>query len=102
MSKGIKFEKQYSFGDLRSVTGGGLLRFDFAILNDDGSINCLVEFNGEQHYYPDRYVSKFGKKQREETDELKREYCRKNNLKLFEIRFDDDIPAKVDDIIEKI
>ena len=99
LSNGINFTKQHSFEDLRSTSGGGLLRFDFAIWNPDNSLNCLVEFNGEQHYYPDKYVSKFGKQQREETDELKREYCRKNNLKLFEIRFDDDIPARVNDII---
>lgn len=98
----INFTKQYSFQDLRSSSGGGLLRFDFAIWNHDGSLNCLVEFNGEQHYYPDRYVSKFGKQQREETDELKREYCRANNISLFEIRFDDDIPARVNDIIHSI
>lgn len=102
LSNGINFTKQHSFDELRSTSGGGLLRFDFAIWNPDNSLNCLVEFNGEQHYYPDRYVSKFGKKQREETDELKREYCRRNNLKLFEIRFDDDIPARVNDIINTI
>ena len=102
MRANINFTKQYSFQDLRSTSGGGLLRFDFAIWNKDSSLNCLVEFNGEQHYYPDRYVSKFGKQQREETDNLKREYCRVNNIPLFEIRFDDDIPARVQDIINTI
>ena len=102
LANSINFTKQHSFEELRSTSGGGLLRFDFAIWNPDNSLNCLIEFNGEQHYYPDRYVSKFGKQQREETDELKREYCRKNNLKLFEIRFDDDIPAMVNDIINTI
>lgn len=39
---------------------------------------------------------------REETDALKQEYCRRNNLKLFEIRFDEDIPARVEDILKTI
>lgn len=102
LANGINFTKQYSFEDLRSTSGGGLLRFDFAVWNPDKSLNCLVEFNGEQHYYQEKKYKFFGKLQREETDELKREYCRRNNLKLFEIRFDDDIPARVNDIINTI
>ena len=102
LENGIDFTKQHSFPDLRSTSRGGLLRFDFAIWNPDGSLNCLVEFNGEQHYYQEKKYKYFGKLQREETDTLKREYCLNNNLKLFEIRFDDDIPARVHDIISTI
>lgn len=102
ISKGVNYTQQHTFSDLRSISGGGLLRFDFALWNPDGSLNCLIEFNGEQHYYQDKKYKYFGRLQREETDELKREYCRSNNLKLFEIRFDDDIPARVNDIINTI
>lgn len=98
----VTFTQQHTFPDLRSISRGGLLRFDFAVWNPDGSLNCLIEFNGEQHYYQEKKYKYFGRLQREETDELKREYCRSNNLKLFEIRFDDDIPARVNDIINTI
>ena len=96
---GVDYIKEYYFDDLRS-SNGGLLRFDFAIMNEDDEILCLVEFNGEQHYYEDKYNKMFGKQQRDETDGLKREYCKKNNIKLFEIRFDDDIQLAVEKIIK--
>lgn len=47
----IKFRSQYTFSDLRGI-GGGLLRFDFAVFNDDDSLSHLIEYNGKQHYIP--------------------------------------------------
>lgn len=101
LSHSINFTKQYSFKDLRS-SNGGLLRFDFALWNSDGSLNCLIEYNGEQHYYPSSRNTDFGKQQREETDSLKNEYCKLNNIKLFAIRYDEDIDAAMKDIVGQI
>lgn len=101
LSHGVNFTKQYSFDDLRS-SNGGLLRFDFALWNSDGSLNCLVEFNGEQHYYPSSRNTEFGKQQREETDKLKIEYCKLNNIKLYAIRYDEDVNEAMRYVIEQI
>jgi len=100
LEKGIKFSKQYSFSDLRSDSGGGLLRFDFAVLNSDDSVCCLIEFNGEQHYYAEERSTEFGKQQREETDKLKRIYCQENKINLYVIRYDENIEEKVNEIID--
>lgn len=43
----ISFQTQYSFEDLKG-SGGGLLRFDFAIFKKN-KLYCLIEFQGPQH-----------------------------------------------------
>lgn len=44
--------------------------------------------------------TEFGRLQREVTDRLKREYCKANHIKLFEIRYDDCIEDRVNEIIK--
>lgn len=53
---GLPFIEEYSFPDLTS-SGGTVLRFDFAVFDDDGEIDFLIEYQGIQHYEP---KSKFG------------------------------------------
>ncbi len=88
----IKYDKYKYFDDLKYKT---YLYFDFCITNHKNEM-FLLEYQGEQHYYDCGY---FGKQQREITDPMKRKYCSTNNIKLFEIRFDDDIKKKLDDIV---
>ena len=45
----IRFEPEYIFPGLVSSSGRPL-RFDFAVFDDDGQIDFLIEFQGEQHY----------------------------------------------------
>lgn len=53
---GLNFEEEYEFDDLTTTTGQPL-RFDFAVFDDDGNIDFLIEYQGRQHY---EAVSKFG------------------------------------------
>lgn len=92
----IKFKREYSFEDLRSARGGRL-RFDFAIFDGD-ILKCLVEYQGPQHYKEVRWHN-FGSMQREETDELKRMYCRDHGIKLYEIRYDENVEYRLMEII---
>jgi hypothetical protein len=55
---GLVFREEYIFPDLRSPNGKPL-RFDFAVFDDDGRIDFLIEYQGKQHYEPS---SKFGGK----------------------------------------
>ena len=43
----------------------------------------------------------FGKQQREITDLQKREYCNKKNIKLYEIKYDEDIYNKIEYILKE-
>ena len=53
---GLPFEEEYIFPDLLSSSGRPL-RFDFAVLDDNGEVDFLIEYQGIQHYQP---KSKFG------------------------------------------
>jgi hypothetical protein len=55
---GLVFKEEYSFAGLNS-SNGRALRFDFAVFDDDGNIDFLIEYQGKQHYEPS---SKYGGK----------------------------------------
>lgn len=97
----IQSKQEYKFYDL--VTENGYcMRFDFAIFNDQ-QLLCLIEFQGPQHYKAFLYNSKdFGKYQREVSDPAKKEYCHRHKIPLYEIRYDDNIQEKIQEIITKV
>ena len=84
---GLPFEEEYSFPDLVS-SSGRVLRFDFAVFDDNGDIDFLIEYNGIQHY---EAKSKFGGAkglyQQKYNDKMKRDYCQKHNIKLVIIPY---------------
>ena len=81
----LDYKEEYSFPDLIS-NNGHPLRFDFAVFDDNGNIDFLIEYQGEQHY---KAKSKFGGlsglKKQQYYDMLKREYCKAHNIKLIAI-----------------
>ena len=84
---GLSFETEYIFPDLVSSSGRPL-RFDFAVFDDDGNIDFLIEYQGIQHYEP---KSKFGGisglRKQQYNDMQKREYCAKHNITLIAIPY---------------
>lgn len=94
----IKYLREYSFDDLRNKSGN-LLRFDFAILDEKLNVIMLVEYQGEQHYI-DR--TSFGEYQRNYSDKRKKDYCKLNDITLYEIRFDEDLTKACNDLLNKI
>lgn len=64
--------------------------------------NLFIEYNGKQHYVPIEYFGgeiQFNKQQT--RDEELREYCRLNNIKLLELKYDLS-PEEIEDKILKI
>lgn len=83
----IDFETQYCF---KRCFNKNLLRFDF-FLKD---YNMCIEYQGEQHYMKVNFSGKMTEKQMEDNfesnkkrDNIKREFCKKNNIKLLEISY---------------
>lgn len=81
----VDFKTQYIFKDCKNVS---YLRFDFAIFKNN-SLVFLLEYDGEQHFYP---VTKYEKAQErlEETkynDNIKNKYCKDNNINLKRIDY---------------
>ena len=76
----IKFDREKTFSDLKH----GKFRFDFYFKDVYGA-DCIIEFNGEQHYH---YVGKFYKnqvewRQAQGRDMRKISYCLAHNIKLY-------------------
>lgn len=88
--KKIRYNQEYTFDDCVYVTK---LRFDFAIFGKNNILTCLVEYDGEAHDKPisfgckdeDKILKKF--KEGKERDNIKNEYCKKNNIPLIRIHY---------------
>lgn len=89
-SSGLNFQEEYSFPDLLSSSGHPL-RFDFAVFDDEGNLDFLIEYQGIQHY---EAKSKFGGytglRKQQYNDMQKRIYCKKNNIILIAIPYTDE------------
>ena len=60
------------------------LSYDFYI----PSANLLIEFNGEQHYYPiDYYGGEEAFKLQKKHDKMKKQYAKNNNIDLLIISY---------------
>lgn len=86
---GLPYIEEYSFPDLKSFSGNPL-RFDFAVLDDEGYLSFLIEYQGIQHYEPrSKFGGYSGFKKQQYHDFKKREYCEKHNIILLEIPYTD-------------
>lgn len=98
---GMNFKEEYEFAGLRAPSGRPL-RFDFAIFDDDGNLDFLIEYQGKQHY---EAVSKFGGKrglyQQQYNDRMKRRFCALHNIKLIEVPYTEENLVSYDYILEK-
>lgn len=81
--KGLNFIKQYKIKDCKNIKS---LPFDFYV----PKYNLLIEYQGRQHYMS---VEIFGGeeqfKAQQRNDNIKRNYCKNNNIKLLEISYKD-------------
>lgn len=75
-------DKQY-FKDL-ILPSGGIGRYDYIIFNNDDSIKCIIEFDGEQHYR-DGFFTSVGVVQ--ENDSIKNQYAFKHNIPIIRIPY---------------
>ena len=87
---GLNYQEEYSFPDLVSSSGRPL-RFDFAVFDDNGDIDFLIEYQGIQHY---EAKSKFGGAkglyQQKYNDTQKRLYCQQHGITLVAIPYWDE------------
>ena len=92
----IIFEQQRTYEDLYFKSVKHPLRFDFYL----PLYNLLIEYNGKQHYeHIEHFTTKELFQEQQIRDNLKIEYCIKNNIELKIIRYDEDIQLEVKKII---
>ena len=79
------YDFQYSFKDCKFIN---ILKFDFVVFDDDGSILFLIEYDGKQHFYPIRHFGGHDALIRNQhRDDAKTEYCKNNKIKLIRIPY---------------
>ena len=78
----IEFIEQHTFEGLKMKRN---LKCDFFLPKH----NVVIEFNGIQHYEPrELFGGEKGLKRTQNSDNLKREFCSINGIRLLEVRFD--------------
>ena len=83
----IPFVEEYEFPDL-ITSSGRHLRFDFAVFDDGGLLDFLIEYQGKQHYQAvPKFGGDYGLRKQKYNDELKRRYCFLHNINLVIIPF---------------
>ena len=80
----IEYNSEYTFEDCKNPKTGKKLKFDFYLPDYD----ILIEYDGEQHFEEKEYL-KEPLEERQYRDNLKNEYCLKNNISLIRIPYYD-------------
>lgn len=80
----ISYKKEFIFKDFKTDKNG-TPRFDFAIFNENDELYGLIEYDGRQHY---NYNKNWKMKKQDfdrllYIDNLKNQYCIKNNIILY-------------------
>lgn len=86
-NKNIIYKPQYIFNDLLSDKGYSL-RFDFGILDNYYNLKFLIEFDHKQHYeWIEGWMTREKFEKTQYHDQLKNNYCEKNNISLLRIPY---------------
>lgn len=94
LENNIKFQREYAVECPSEIRIKNKVYVDFYLPD----LNVFIEYNGEQHYNPDTYYNitdSRGIDYVQRKDLYIKEYCQNNNIKLIEIRFDEDIKEKL-------
>lgn len=93
---GIDYNKQKVFDNCKHKRR---LRFDFYL----PEYNICIEYNGQQHYKPIEYFGGEEKlKYTKKLDNIKRNFCKQNNIELIEISYKDNTTHKIQTIIGEL
>lgn len=83
----INYCTQYRIADCKYQK---TLPFDFAIFNQNNTLKCLIEYQGDIHFKSTGgWNTEEELQSRQKRDEIKRQYCKQNNIKLVEIPYTD-------------
>lgn len=97
----ILFKEQYSFNDLLGKQNNKL-RFDFGILDNNGKLEFLIEYDGEQHFIPARGNRlTYTLEQVQQRDKIKNDYCKAHNIILKRIPYTEKLNFSLDDIFSE-
>lgn len=89
----INYDRQKTFNQCKNIR---LLPFDFYLID----YNIIIEFDGEQHFNKFRFETNYKKlNDRKINDEIKNNYCINNNIKIYRIKYNENIEIKMLEIL---
>ena len=95
----INFKTQYSIEEIILESGRHPF-FDFAIFNKNNKLLCLIEYNGKQHYeITGGWNTAENFAQTQFRDKQKSDWCKKLNIPLYIITYQENIETKIEEII---
>jgi transposase-like protein len=81
----VKYKQEFIINDCKD---NKYLPFDFALFDVNSNLICLVEYDGEPHYKPSRRKNSNSVLESiRKHDDIKNEYCKNNDIKLFRIPY---------------
>ena len=86
----IRYAVEYSFPDCRYEV---VLRFDFAVFDNNDKIRLLIEYDGKQHFKPIQFGDLSEKqmierlKETQLRDKIKDDYCKEKQIPLLRIPY---------------
>lgn len=97
----INYKSEYSFSDLK--TGNNhYFYFDFALFDEQGNFKALIEYQGSIHFkFQGGWNSEESLKDVQRRDKIKKDYCEKNNIKLYYITYLEDIEERMVEILDE-
>lgn len=98
VSLNIPFKKEKYFKDCKNPKTNTYLYFDFYL----PQYNCLIEYDGEQHYIARGWNNELKVKDTQYRDSIKNKYCKDNNIKLIRIPYWDFEKINSNYLFEKI
>ena len=83
----INYKREYRFKDCINPKSNKILPFDFYLPNH----NLCIEYQGEQHFKTTKFFEKRagGLEGLKYRDNIKKQYCQNNSIKLLEISYKD-------------
>ena len=91
----IVFETQKTFPWLKSK---GYMSLDFYL----PKYNIAIECQGIQHYESNGFFTEKKVEYTQQNDSLKQNLCKKHNMPIYYIKYNDNIEEKLNEIIEKL
>lgn len=98
---GIDFKREKTFSDFVNERNRHY-RYDFGVKDKEGKLSYIIEYDGEQHFWPRYYSGWLTKSRVEEThlhDDIKNQYCFDNNIPLIRIPFTHKNDITIDDLL---
>nr|WP_145401429.1 zinc-ribbon domain-containing protein [Paenibacillus xylanexedens] len=83
--KSLNFSRQKRFDDCKFKRP---LSFDFAVYDTYNQLQCLIEYDGHQHFFPImHWGGEKAFKLQQKKDKIKDDYCKANNIPLIRIPY---------------